>query len=440
MNNTLIELNTTANLLLVDDEPNVLKALKRLFRSEDYRLHLAKNGTEGLEVLKREPIDLIISDMRMPQMDGAEFLAKAAEQWPEAIRILLTGFADIESTIAAVNKGKIYSYCSKPWEDHELKTLVGHALEQKRLQDERQELFKIINRKNSELKDLNAHLEDKVEQRTAQLKKSLQCIDQAHNALKKQYTDSIKAFAKIIEMRPGIKSGRGKYIAEHARKVAHHMGMGDADARSVLYAGLLLQIGKMSLPDELLAQPYHSMSYTDKKLYLQHPLEGRTLLKGIGPLKEASELIYHQYEHYDGSGSPNALAGREIPLGSRILAVVRDYVSYLDSSITGESMLIEQVKNHLSAQKGRTYDPEVVDTFLNILSNTEPEDSRPTIELSWTQLQPGIEISEISCNDILYLKDRVLTQKIINEILTLREHGNHLTIKARLGGDQSPTE
>ena len=439
MNDASTELKTTANLLLVDDEPNVLKALKRLFRSPDYILHLAENGAEGLEILKREPIDLIISDMRMPQMDGAEFLAKAAEQWPETIRILLTGYADLESTIAAVNKGKIYNYCSKPWEDHDLKILVGHALEQKRLRDERQHLFQIINQQNTELKDLNAHLEEKVEQRTVQLQKSLQCIDQAHNALKKQYTDSIKAFARIIEMRPGIKSGRAKYIAEHARKVAQHMGTGDTEARNVLYAGLLLQIGKMSLPDELLAKPYYSMSYADKKRFLQHALEGRTLLKGIDQLKAASELIFHQYENYDGSGFPNALVGREIPLGARILAVIRDYVSYLDGSITGEALPIEQVKSHLSAKKGHNYDPDVVDAFLNVLSNAEPENSRPTVELSWTQLQPGMEIAEICCNDILYLKDRVLTQKIIDEILTLREHGSHLSIKVRLGDDRTST-
>jgi response regulator RpfG family c-di-GMP phosphodiesterase len=103
------------NLLFVDDEANILKALKRLFRSADFSVHLAESGSEGLAILQQTPIDLIISDMRMPQMDGAEFLTRAAEQWPNTVRILLTGYADIESTIAAVNKGRIYSYCSKPW-------------------------------------------------------------------------------------------------------------------------------------------------------------------------------------------------------------------------------------------------------------------------------------------------------------------------------------
>jgi response regulator RpfG family c-di-GMP phosphodiesterase len=169
-----------AHILCVDDEPNVLKALRRLFRGGDYVIHLTESGAEGLEVLEQQTIDLIISDMRMPHMSGAEFLAQAATQWPDTVRILLTGYADIESTIAAVNQGKIYSYCSKPWEDDELKALVAKAIEEKRLREERVQLFEIIHRQNAELKDLNNNLEEKVEQRTAQLKTSFRQLDKAH--------------------------------------------------------------------------------------------------------------------------------------------------------------------------------------------------------------------------------------------------------------------
>ena len=109
-----LDTNKPVNLLFVDDEPNVLKSLKRLFRATNYNVHLAESGQAGLALLQHQPIDLIISDMRMPHMNGAEFLAQAAQRWPETVRILLTGYADLESTIAAVNNGKIYSYCSKP--------------------------------------------------------------------------------------------------------------------------------------------------------------------------------------------------------------------------------------------------------------------------------------------------------------------------------------
>ena len=133
-------LSKTASLLFVDDERNILSSMKRLFRPLGYHIHLASSGAEGLEILEREDIDLIVSDMRMPEMNGAEFLERAAQQWPNAMRILLTGYSDLGSTVAAVNKGKIYRYVSKPWEDQELVLAVQHALERKNLEDEKKRL------------------------------------------------------------------------------------------------------------------------------------------------------------------------------------------------------------------------------------------------------------------------------------------------------------
>jgi CheY-like chemotaxis protein len=132
----LIELSRVTNdkpaaILFVDDEVNVLNALRRLFHDERYSTYFAASGAEGLKILQEHAVDLIISDMRMPEMNGAEFLTQVVMQWPDTIRILLTGYSDIQSTIDAVNKGRIYYYCSKPWNDEDLKLLVRNALEQK---------------------------------------------------------------------------------------------------------------------------------------------------------------------------------------------------------------------------------------------------------------------------------------------------------------------
>lgn len=421
-----------ATLLFVDDEPNILKSLKRLFRGAEYTILLAENGEEGLKILSETPVDLIISDMRMPQMDGAEFLSRAAERWPDAIRILLTGYADMESTINAVNKGKIYSYCSKPWEDNELKILVVNALEQKRLRDERQQLFAIIEQRNQELKELNEQLENKVQLRTEQVRLSLQKIDNAHNVLKKQFANTIKTFARIIEMRPGIKSGHSKYIAENAKEVAQRLNMADEDVKDIVYAGLLLQIGKISLPDDLLRQPLIEMTLAGKKRFLHHGQEGWNLLNGIEQLKNAAELILYQHENFDGSGEPHGLHGSQIPFGARILAVVRDYISSLDGFITGTPLSIENAKKRLMSKKGSLYDPEVVDRFLDLLAESETEDERPVIEISWTQLQPGMEAVEIIHNGMLYLKEQILSLSQIEKILEMRRHSKDLILRVRV--------
>ncbi|MFI3155622.1 MAG: EAL domain-containing protein [Methylococcaceae bacterium] len=150
-------------ILFVDDEANMLKAFRRLFHNKAYITYFASSAAEGLEVLRQHAVDLVISDMRMPEMNGVEFLSHVFTQWPETIRMLLTGYADLQSTIDAVNNGRIYNYCNKPWNDEELKLLVRNALKQKRLLEERDCLCDIVHQQNKALKDLNENLEEKVE-------------------------------------------------------------------------------------------------------------------------------------------------------------------------------------------------------------------------------------------------------------------------------------
>jgi len=123
-----------ASLLIVDDEAGVVSALQRLFRDANYNVYTASSGTEGLAILDQETmIDLVISDMRMPKMDGAEFFEHVSHQWPATLRILLTGDTERTATIAAVNKGHIYYYINKPWDNNALLLTVKHALAHKRL-------------------------------------------------------------------------------------------------------------------------------------------------------------------------------------------------------------------------------------------------------------------------------------------------------------------
>jgi len=453
-----------AAILFVDDEANVLKALRRLFHNEAYVTYFASSGAEGLEVLQQNAVDLIISDMRMPEMSGAEFLTQAAMQWPETIRILLTGYADLQSTIDAVNKGRIYYYCNKPWNDDELKLLVSNALEQKHFREQRDRLSEIVYLQNKELRDLNEHLEEKVEQRTKQLSNTMQHLDRANKNLEKQYIDSIRAFSRIIEMRPGIKSGQSKYIAEKALLVARELGMDEEEQKNIFYAGLLIQIGKMSLSDALLAESYFSIPLIDKSRYLRHAVEGETLLKGQTQLKGASTLIRHQYERYDGSGFPDGLAKQKIPLGSRILNVIRDYIEYLEGSMTGEGMSVNAAINHLITRKESYYDPVIIDAFVKTLKEDptveveEEEDlpvvrkswknsrllnngssqnvsvARPIVDITWIQLKPGMEIISVYFEGKPYIRNCIADQKIINNIISLREHtGVSPTIKIHIG-------
>ena len=153
-------------VLLVDDEPSVLSALRRLFRTQGYRIEQATGGADALALMRNTPVDLVVSDMRMPGMDGAAFLAQVRTLYPMAARILLTGYADITSTIAAINDGAIHRYISKPWDDNDLLLVVGDALQRRGLELENSRLLALTQSQNQALTTLNLVLEARVAERT----------------------------------------------------------------------------------------------------------------------------------------------------------------------------------------------------------------------------------------------------------------------------------
>mgnify|MGYP000319757420 CR=1 FL=1 len=145
-------------LLLVDDEPNVLAALRRLLRGEPYDLLAAESGEEGLRLLEQHPVQLVIADERMPGMSGTTFLREVRRRWPGTIRIILSGYSAVKTILAAVNDGAVYKYLTKPWNDDELKISIRRALEQYALEAENRRMAREIAEQNARLKQLNAQL------------------------------------------------------------------------------------------------------------------------------------------------------------------------------------------------------------------------------------------------------------------------------------------
>jgi len=158
------------NILCVDDEENVLKSLKRLFLDSEYGIHVATSGEEGLEILeKTEPVQIVISDYRMPKMNGVDFLKMVYKQWPDTIRIVLSGYADTTSIVEAINVGHIYKFIPKPWNDDELKVAISNALDRYFIRQKNIQLTRELELKNSELREMNNHLEMLVAERTGDL-------------------------------------------------------------------------------------------------------------------------------------------------------------------------------------------------------------------------------------------------------------------------------
>jgi len=147
-------------ILLVDDEVNVLRALERTFLDEEYELLTASSGSEGLSILRDvSPVQVVVSDYRMPQMNGVDFLREVRRRWPDTVRIVLSGYADTAVVISAINEGEIYKFIAKPWNDDELRIAIINALERYSLNKKNIELTEALSAKIEELKHANAALE-----------------------------------------------------------------------------------------------------------------------------------------------------------------------------------------------------------------------------------------------------------------------------------------
>ncbi|MBS1228107.1 MAG: response regulator receiver modulated metal dependent phosphohydrolase [Proteobacteria bacterium] len=362
-----------ASLLLVDDEPSILSSLRRLLRTGGYQIHTAESGRAGLDILEREPIDLVISDMRMPEMDGATFLEQVRERWPATTRILLTGYADISSTIAAINRGEVYRYVAKPWDDNDLLLLVRDSLESARLRNENTRLQALTQSQNEQLKSLNASLEDKVVQRTAEIEQINSFLNLANDRLKQNFLVSIKVFSGLMELRGGVMAGHSRRVADLVRKLARRLGVDPKAQQDFFFAALLHDIGKIGFPDSLLARPVAKTTGDDLARYRKHAQAGESALMPFDELKDVSKIVRWHHERYDGQGFPDGLQGPEIPLGARLLAVVNDYDGLQIGTLTEKRMTTDEAKAAIVAARGKRYDPQIVDAFVELLDSLGQE-------------------------------------------------------------------
>ena len=180
-------------VLFVDDDREVLKSFKRLFHREGLEVMTAEDSVQALELLKRYPVQLVVSDQRMPGTNGIEFLSQVRERYPEVIRVLLTGYADLDAATGAINRGQVFRFLQKPWDDVDLRDTVYRALAYHDLRVENQRLQELTRRQNLELKELNSSLEAKVEERTRELSDSVARFREANARLQETQEQLIQS-------------------------------------------------------------------------------------------------------------------------------------------------------------------------------------------------------------------------------------------------------
>jgi adenylate cyclase len=417
--------NDAAVVLVVDDEAGILSALKRLFRPVGYKVLTAESGAAALEILAAEHVDLIISDMRMPGMTGAQFLAQARVSYPDIVRILLTGYSEVSSTVAAINEGGIYHYLPKPWDEHDLLLTVRRALEQQQLKNEAARLTQIVLRQNEELSAFNANLEKQVVARTEEIRQTVLFLEHSEQEIKKNFLTMLKVFSNLIELRAGAFGYSGR-VGELSRNLGVRMSASlgsaykftESGLQDLMVAGLLHAVGKIGLPDELVRKPMEKMSGEETRLFMTHPLKGQTALTPLESHAAAGRIIRHQYERYDGRGTPHNLIGDAIPVGARILAVTRDFEALLAGAIATKPLSLEKTIALLKSQRGHRYDPVVVDQFL-VLLEEEGTHADKTRVVKQRELTPGMQLAEdlrTADGVLLLTKDCIINPQHIAQI------------------------
>jgi len=412
------EANIPNRILFVDDEENVLRSLKRLFMSEDYTVLTALSGPDGLAVLKEVEVPVIVSDQRMPVMTGAEFLEKSRELSPDSVRIILTGYADVEAAIGAINRGGAYRYVSKPWNDNELLLVIKDAFDKYRLVKENKYLTELTIQQNDELKKWSTELEFYVQQHTIELTNQNKELKKLNAKLKNNVSEVLGSLSGLIELRNRSMRNHSNNVALLSKSIAEEIGLTSLETETIAVGAQLHDIGKIGAPDIILIKNIDELSSDEMAEYVKHPIRGQAAIDGIEDFRGPGILVRHHHEWYNGKGFPDGLKGENIPIGARIISIA----DRLDRTLQGEMRSIDtaliQIKSMLASQfDAALYAPlekAARKLFSSIIRNDIVE-----IELNTKDLSPGMILSrDVSTGTGLLLlrKGTVLNEKNIETL------------------------
>ncbi len=316
-------------ILIVDDEINNLQLLKRTLR-KNFHILTAGDGKEALEVIEREGhnISLIISDQRMPRMTGTEFLANVTEKYPNIIKMLLTGYSDIEAMIDGVNKCKLFQYIPKPFEPDELEMIIQHGIE----------AYELTLSKNTLLQDL-----------------------------KELFFTTIKSISSALDAKDTYTHGHSHRVTLFSLILSKELNLEESFIEEIETAGLLHDIGKIGVSESILCKA-GKLSDEEYESIKEHAPKAKKILSSIPGLSNVALWASCHHERWDGRGYPNGIMSKEIPLPSRILAIADTYDAMTSNRSYRKGLphevALEEIKNCADTQ----FDPEIVKAFVKVES------------------------------------------------------------------------
>lgn len=321
--------------LVVDDEQWIRYALAQLMRSDGFRCTEAADGKEAIERLEQNPVALVLSDMRMPRMDGIQLLQQVRARWPETAVVMITAVSDVEEAVRCLSIGAM-DYLTKPFQLEEVRARVAQALDKRRLKME------------------NREYQERLEERVAAQARRLEEL----------FLTGVQALAQALEVKDPYTRGHSIRVSQYAGTIAQTMQLDAEMIRQVQLGGHVHDIGKIGVREDVLNKPA-PLTNAEYQHVMTHPLVGwRILAPLFGDAPIALNVVRSHHERYDGGGVPDGLKGEEIPLEARIVAVADalDAMTsgrpYRSSEFTSDEALAE-----LQRSCGTQFDQRVVNAL-----------------------------------------------------------------------------
>ena len=342
-------------ILIVDDEEAIREVVSTLLEALGYECASVSNGIRAQEYLGKHPVDMVLSDMVMPEMDGltlVDWLRKAHSDIPV---IMVTAMHDISTALEAIRRGA-YDYILKPFEKDQLYLSVRRALEHRTL---------VLENRNYQ-----RNLEKLVEERTAQLQGALE-------QLERSYDDTLEALGGALDLKDAETEGHCKRVTAFTIAIAKAMNVEPEMLPQIARAAFLHDIGKMAIPDMILRKP-GPLTPEERDIMRTHCEIGYNMVTRIPFLREAAEIVLSHQEFFDGTGYPRGLRAEEIPLGARIFAVADALDAMISDRPYRKALPISYAQEEIQRCSGTQFDPKVVEVFVKMQSSL------------WTELRENI--------------------------------------------------
>ncbi|MDB4910724.1 MAG: response regulator receiver [Gemmatimonadetes bacterium] len=337
--------------LVVDDEPRLRQALVRLMRGDGFICLEAGSGVEALALLETEAVALVLSDMRMPKMDGQELLRNLRIRYPDVAVVMITAVAEVEVAVACLSLGAM-DYITKPFVFEEVRARVAQALEKRRL-----------------LAD-NRDYQERLEVRVKAQAERLETL----------FLASIQSLADALELKDPYTRGHSVRVSQYGVAIARAMNLSTTLTAQIELGGHLHDVGKIGVREEVLrkAGPLTNEEYEH---IMTHPVLGWQILQPLlGDNPVALNIVRSHHERIDGRGVPDKFAGDDIPLEARIIAVADAFDAMMSKRPYRNGLTFTEAMAELRRVAGTQFDVNVVDAFFEVARNEAfiPDDSGET--------------------------------------------------------------